>query len=118
MKGFEDLVIWKDSINLTVDIYKALDKVKDYSLKDQIQRASTSISFNISEGYERHTKKEFIQFLYYAKGSCGEIRTGLILAQRLEFIDDKIANSLIDRAYKLSIRIHNFIEYIQKHSKN
>jgi four helix bundle protein len=75
MDGFESLDIWKKGIDICIIIYKTFEKCKDYGLKDQIQRASASVPSNISEGYKRQTKEEFSQFLYIAKGSCGEVRT-------------------------------------------
>ena len=62
------------------EIYLLFENSKDYSFKDQIQRATVSIMNNIAEGYERRTNNEFKHFLYIAKGSCGEVRSMLALA--------------------------------------
>lgn len=67
-KGFEELDIWKEGIELSIAIYDLLKDCRDYSFKDQIQWASVSISSNIAEGYERQTDKELVHFLYIAKG--------------------------------------------------
>ena len=77
---FEDYEVWKISMRLVVEIYKSLKDCHDYGLRDQMQRAAVSIPSNFSEGYERQSNKEFIRFLYIAKGSCGELRTQLYLA--------------------------------------
>ena len=69
---FEDLEVWKEGINLAVRIYRELKDCRDFSLRDQMQRASVSIPSNIAEGYERNTNKDFIHFLYISKGSCSE----------------------------------------------
>ena len=74
---FEDLPVWENAKDLAVTVYKVSfdGKLnKDYGLRDQIRKAAVSVSGNIAEGFERGTKKEFIQFLYVAKGSCGELR--------------------------------------------
>ena len=92
---FEDLNVWKEAMQLTVDIYKQLFACKDYGFKDQIQRAAVSIPSNIAEGYDRQTNKEFIQFLFIAKGSCAELRTQLYLAIALKYIDNESGNLLI-----------------------
>ena len=77
--NFEDLDIWKEGMRLSVSVYKLMNDCKDFGFKDQIQRASVSVPSNIAEGFERQTNKEFIQFLYIAKGSCGELRTQIYL---------------------------------------
>lgn len=63
-QSFEDLLIWKESMRLSLDIYRIFKECKDFGLRDQIQRASVSVPSNISEGFERQTDKEFIQFLF------------------------------------------------------
>jgi len=61
---FEDIIGWQKSKFLTLEIYKAFQHVKDYSFRDQIQRASVSIMNNIAEGFERKGDKEFKKFLF------------------------------------------------------
>lgn len=83
---FEDIIAWKKSQNIALDIYKTFSTSRDFSFKDQIQRASVSISNNIAEGFERRGNKEFRQFLFISKGSCGEVRSMLNLALNLKYI--------------------------------
>ncbi|MEJ2685452.1 MAG: four helix bundle protein [Candidatus Sulfobium sp.] len=85
-KRFEDLEVWKSSYKLAVEIYKRFSNCKDYGLKDQITRSSVSVPSNIAEGFERNSNKEFIRYLYIAKGSCGELRTQLHIAQGLDIL--------------------------------
>lgn len=76
-KRFEDLEVWITAKDASVLIYKITENEnlkKDFALKDQIRRASTSVVSNIAEGFERNGNKEFIQFLSIAKGSAGEVR--------------------------------------------
>ena len=80
IQKFEDLEVWKEGVRLSVEIYKSLGECKDYRLRDQIQKSTVSIPTNIFEGFERKGNKEFIQFLYIAKGSCSELRTQLYIA--------------------------------------
>lgn len=61
---FEDIIAWQKAQDLAVAIYQAFEHSRDYSFKDQIQRASVSISNNIAEGFDRGSQKEFIRFLY------------------------------------------------------
>ena len=77
---FEEIIAWQKSKDLCKEIYLLFENSKDYSFKDQIQRATVSIMNNIAEEYERRTNNEFKHFLYIAKGSCGEVRSMLALA--------------------------------------
>ena len=112
--NFEDLDIWKEGMKICKEVYSLFKECKDYGLKDQIQRSAVSIPSNIAEGYERKSLKETIQFLYIAKGSCGELRTQLYLAISLEFIDKKTGLELVEKSKILSIKIYKFIQSINK----
>jgi len=83
---FEDLDVWKKSARLSADIYKTLRELKDYGFKDQITRSGLSIPSNVAEGMERNTKKETCNFLNYAKGSCGELRTQIYIGIEIGYI--------------------------------
>lgn len=107
---FEDLEIWKEGMRVSVKIYEVLQKCKDYGLKDQMQRAAVSIPSNIAEGFERQTNKEYIQFLFIAKGSCGELRTQLYLAKELKIIMDEDFTYLLPKLIQLSSMISNLIK--------
>jgi four helix bundle protein len=96
IKTFEDLEIWKEARHLTREIYtisKAPHFSKDYGLRGQMQRAAVSIMSNIAEGFERGGNQEFVQFLYIAKGSCGEFRSQLYVALDQSYINQKIADN-------------------------
>ncbi len=109
-QSFEDLLIWKESMRLSIDIYKLFKDCKDFGLRDQIQRASVSVPSNISEGFERQTDKEFIQFLFISKGSIAELRTHLYLSIELKYIDKKEGQVLFEKAKKISSMIQNLIK--------
>lgn len=104
-KRFEDIIAWQKAKELTKDIYIEFSDSKDYSFRDQIQRASVSIMNNIAEGHERQTDKEFIQFLYIAKGSCGEVRSMLILANEL----NKISKEKFEKHFNLAEEISRIL---------
>ena len=83
VERLEDLNIWQRARKMTQEIYTITEKPKfskDYALKDQIRRAGVSVMSNIAEGFERGSNKEFVQFLYIAKGSIGEVRSQLYVA--------------------------------------
>jgi four helix bundle protein len=77
IERFEDLDIWKKSVELYVDIFVVIENSglkNDFSAKDQLKRATLSISNNIAEGFEYENNLQFVRFLRYSKGSAGEIR--------------------------------------------
>jgi len=112
MKTFEDLSVWLEAKELFKKIYLSFKSSKDYYFKDQICRASLSVVNNIAEGYERQTQKEFRQFLYIAKGSCGEVRSMLKIAEELELIKSKEAAEITDDCLRLSKMLASFIKAI------
>ena len=96
---FEDLIAWQKAQDLAVMIYEKFYQSKEFSFKDQIFRASVSVSNNIAEGFERSSDKDFARFLFISKGSNAEVKSMLYLAQRLQFINEqdlKIGLSLCD----------------------
>ena len=101
-QSFEDLEVWQRACRLTVDIFKAFSSCKNFSFKDQIQRAALSIPSNIAEGSERGSSKDFAHFLNIAKGSSGELRTQLYIARKLELLTKPAFDSLIGESKELS----------------
>jgi four helix bundle protein len=117
-KTFEELPVWQDAIELAVRVYEltARPQFKGcYSLKDQLERASVSISNNIAEGFERGTTQELITFLYISRGSAGEARSVLRLCDRLKrFVDLKSEISdLISRAMSISRQLRGWCDSLQ-----
>jgi four helix bundle protein len=115
VKRFEDLEIWQEARTLAVMIYRATAKgnfVKDFGLKDQIQQAAVSIASNIAEGFERKRNKDFIKFLYYAKGSSGEVRTQLHIARDLAYLSDEDFDEITIKTNLLSAKIGKLISYL------
>lgn len=109
---FEDLEIWKSSIEIAKLIYELTKKEKfsrDFGLKEQIQRAAVSISSNIVEGFEKNNNNEFARFLKIAKGSAGEVRNQLYIALSLNYISENEFNKLNEELLKLSRQIGKFI---------
>lgn len=99
---FEEIIAWQKAKSLTIEIYTIFSETKDFGFKDQIQRASVSIMNNIAEGFERKSNNEFKQFLYIAKGSCGEVRSMISLAVELHKIDKQTGERLFSLSEEIS----------------
>jgi four helix bundle protein len=106
---FENLEVWKRACQLSVEIFKVFKDCIYFGLRDQITRSSLSIPSNIAEGYERDSNKEFIRFLYIAKGSCGELRTQLYIALQIGCLDQKKGSDFIEEAMEISFMLSGLI---------
>mgnify|MGYP001256748619 CR=1 FL=1 len=113
MAGFQELKVWQLSKELAVSIYKITNEKKfksDFGLTDQIRRAAVSISSNIAEGDERGTNKEAVRFLFIAKGSLAELRTQLIIAHEIGYIDTIILKEIDEKCQTLGKMIGSLIK--------
>ena len=112
VEKFEDLAIFQSARNLCKEVYaitKGGEFHKDSRFVQQIHAAAGSVMDNIAEGFERDGNKEFINFLYFAKGSCGEVRSQLIRASDVGYIDNETAKRLYNDCLNLSKSIAKFI---------
>ena len=110
IERFEEVIAWKKGKELTISIYSLFRDCKDFSFKNQIERASVSIMNNIAEGFERQTNKELKNFLYIAKGSCGEVRSMLCLAREFKYLDNRNFNQLENLSIEISKILAGFIK--------
>lgn len=117
IQRFEDLVCWQKSRLLVREIYKAMQGCKDYGFRDQIQRAAVSVLSNIAEGFERGTKQEFLNYLYIAKGSAGEVRAQLYVALDVGHINIETFTYLSGLALDCSRLIQSFAEKVKGGSR-
>ncbi len=115
--SFEDLRVWQQGMKLCIDVYNIFKDNKNFGLRDQIQRSAISVPSNIAEGFERQTDKEFIRYLYMSKGSCGELRTQLLIAVSVSVIQQKQAGDLIDRAKHISAMLQKLIDARKRNGK-
>jgi len=111
-ESFEELLVWQKSKILVLDIYKAFNNNKDYSFRDQICRAAVSVMNNIAEGYERKGNKEFVKFLYIAKGSCAEVRSMLYLGIDLGYIQKMEFEKTYNQSLEISKMLSSLIKKI------
>jgi four helix bundle protein len=116
IKQFEDLEIWQLARQLCKDIHKITNYEllsNEFRLKEQIRASSGSIMDNIAEGFERSGNKEFIQFLFIAKGSCGEVRSQLYRILDNSYISENEFDMLKEKCMNLSKSISGFISYLK-----
>lgn len=109
-QSFKDLIVWQKSSDLSLEVYKTFKSSKDFGFRDQIQRASISIMNNIAEGYARRSDKAFRNFLLIAKGSTAEVESMLIIAQRLDYIDERQQQKLLGMAEETGRLLTGFIK--------
>ncbi len=117
IRSFEDIESWKLARELCKKTGELIDNgnfKKSFRLIDQIDGSSGSVMDNIAEGFERGTRKEFIQFLGYSKGSCGEYRSQLYRALDRNYITQLKFDELAILATRTSGLIQKFIEYLNK----
>ena len=116
VRDFEKLAIFQKARELSAKIYPVTRRGEfkyDSRFVQQIRAAAGSIMDNIAEGFERGGNKEFLNFLYIAKGSCGEVRSQLIRANDVGYLTPEEYNELYTECRKLSAGIMNFIKEIK-----
>ena len=116
VRDFEELAIFLKARELSKKIYPVTNREgfkSDYRFVQQIRAAAGSIMDNIAEGFERTGNKEFLNFLYIAKGSCGEVRSQLIRANDIGYLTPEEYEELYSDCRKLSASIMNFIKEIK-----
>lgn len=118
--SFEDIEAWQKGRELVKEVYLFSGRgefSKDFGLKDQIRRAAISIISNIAEGFDRATDREFVQFLFYAKGSAGEVKAQLYAALDLDYISDPQFENLRLLVDDVRLLIGGLIQYLKKADK-
>jgi len=110
IEKFEEIIAWQKGKELTFIVYTVFKNCKDYSFKNQIERASVSIMNNIAEGFERRTNKELKNFLFISKGSAGEVRSMLNLGLELKYIKEGDFKKMYDLTVEISRLLSGFIK--------
>ena len=112
--SFQDLVVWQKAVGFSETVIRLIDTIdaprKHYRLIEQLESASASVALNIAEGKGRQTTKEFIQFLYIARGSLFEVITLLILFTRLEWIEKEQLEKIQDNAIEITKMLNSLIK--------
>jgi len=114
-RRFEDIKAWENGRELVRQIYQIASYgafAKDWGLKDQIQRASVSICSNIAEGFGRRGNKEFVKFLWIAKGSAAEVMSQLYHAKDLGYINETEFDKLYQQTETIAAEVYYLIKYL------
>ena len=111
---FEDLEVWKRACRQAVAVYRTLETCRDFSLKDQMQRAAVSVPSNIAEGHERDAQKDFIRFLRIAKGSNAELRTQIYIAAELSHLDRDAMRTMTRESKEIAAMLQGLIKALKR----
>ena len=120
VKSFEELTIWQEARELTNSIYsltKRFPREELFGLTSQIRRASVSIMSNIAEGFNRRSKKEFINFLIFSRASAFEVQNDLYIALDLNYISKEEFEIYYKHAEKIAMSINKLIKYFRSQIK-
>ena len=116
--SFQELKVWQKGVDFAEAVIRVIDELdtprRHYRLIEQLEAASTSVSMNIAEGKGRQSTKEFIQFLYIARGSLFEVVTLLIILQRLGWIDTKRMIQFQEMALEITKMLNSLIKSMRK----
>ena len=99
-------------MDLAVAVYekvKLLPKEEIYALSDQMRRAVVSIPSNIAEGQQRNSTKDFIRFLFVAKGSLSELETQVMLCERLNYFKKTDTEDLLSKCSEIGRMLNGLI---------
>jgi four helix bundle protein len=112
--SFQDLKVWQKSVLFSEEVIRTIDEInaprKHYRLIEQLEAACTSVAMNIAEGKGRQTTKEFIQFLYIARGSLFEVVTLLTILQRVGWIEEKKVMKIQQMAVEITKMLNSLIK--------
>jgi four helix bundle protein len=118
IERFEDIRAWQEARALTNAVYEAVRQSprfsSDYKLREQIQGAAVSVMSNIAEGFSRHTTREFVNFLFVAKGSAAEVESQLYVALDQGYVDKVRFDELYEAAEEVARLLSGFIHYLLK----
>ena len=116
IESFEDLLVWQKGMEIVKQVYlisREGELCRDFALRDQLRRAAISIPTNIAEGFERSSRKEYLNFLNYAKGSTGEVRSLLNVASDLGYLEPSQHEALRQAVMEVSRYLFNQIKSLR-----
>jgi len=117
MQSFKDLEVWQKSVDLTLEIYKLtkrFPKEEKFDLISQMRRCAISVPSNIAEGWGRESTKQYIHFLFIARGSMYELETQAIIANRLKYLDNDSHSVLTNRMTSICMMLNKLISTLKR----
>lgn len=114
---FRDLRVWQEAMGLTVEIYKstaAFPRHEIYGSAQQLRRAAVSVASNIAEGKGHRSTKEFLHFLFHARGSILEVQTQILIAATLSYLPEDYCSELLDRAEGIGRALSGLIASLER----
>jgi len=117
INSFRDLLVWQKSMDLAVRGYTAaqrLPRAEDMVLGYQIRKSSVSLPSNIAEGWSRHSTPHYIQHLWTAHGSGGELETQIELGRRLKLVTSDTADILIADAQEVGRMLNGLVQSLER----
>jgi four helix bundle protein len=115
---FENLDVWQKSAKLCIDIYSKINNTQDYVYRNQVTRSALSISSNIAEGFERESDRDCLRFLYYAKGSCGELISQIYIGMQIKYIEMSTGKKWLEQTIHISSMLSGLIKTKKQYLKN
>lgn len=118
VRSYRDLVVWKKSMALVLDVYRSTQtfpRTETYGLVSQLRRAAVSIPSNIAEGQARLSTGEFRQFLGNARGSLMEVETQILLAQELGYLERDERNNLLSTSAEVGRILNGLLNSLPTH---
>ena len=112
-RSFEELEVWQRSSRLAVKIYELTQVDFDSGLKHQMTGAAVSIASNIAEGAERNSNKEFVRFLYIARGSAAELRTQVYIAYKVGLLNGEVKTEVVNELIEISKMIFGLAQSLK-----
>ena len=119
IRRFEDLEAWELGRELTNQVYRLTKSgpfAKDYSFTEQIRRAALSVMNNVAEGFDRGTNKDFVKFLFIARGSAAEVRSMLYIALDQGYLSQEEFENCKSLCIRCSQVIWGLIKSLRKRS--
>jgi four helix bundle protein len=116
-KPHKKLDVWKEAVSLVVVIYELTEKFpksEAFGLSNQIKRAVLSIAANIAEGAARQTKREFLQYLYVARGSLSEVDTFVEIAKKLGYVSEERVIEIERKMMRVDKMLTGLIQFLRK----
>ena len=116
-QSHRDLKVWQIALDLTETFYRLSadwPKQEQYGLVSQVRRASVSVAANIAEGAGRRSTGEFIQFVDISRGSLAEVETLLIVARRLDYVEEAVFRTLLQEIYELGRMLTGLIQSLEQ----